>query len=36
MFHLLMNTGVKVGELIQIQWRDVDEQEGILTMFRFL
>ena len=32
MFHLLMNTGVKVGELIQIQWRDVDEQEGILTI----
>lgn len=32
MFHLLMNTGVKVGELIQIQWRDVDEQNGILTI----
>ena len=32
MFHLLINTGIKVGELIQIQWRDVDEQEGILTI----
>ena len=32
MFRLLMNTGVKVGELIQIQWRDIDEQNGILTI----
>jgi len=32
MFHLLLHTGIKVGELVRLQWLDLDERKQTLTV----
>ena len=32
MFHLLLHTGIKVGELVGLQWHDLDERRQTLTI----